>query len=67
MAQISKQKKISIKTLKRWVESYQKHKKVADKPRKGRPTQLGKDHNRYIRDQLKKGRKSTKDVKKMLE
>jgi hypothetical protein len=40
---------------------------VPDKPRKGRPLQLTKDHNRYIRDQLKKGKKSAKDVKKILE
>lgn len=67
MSQISKQKKISLKTLKRWVESYQKGGKVPDKPRKGRPTQLTKDDNRYIRDKLKKGKKSTKDVRIMLE
>lgn len=49
------------------MEAYKKFGKVQDKPRKGRPSKLNKDHNRYIRDSLLTGRNSTKDVQLKLE
>ena len=49
------------------METYKKTGKVEDKPRKGRPSSMSKDDKRYIRDHLKKGKASTKDVQKRLQ
>ena len=49
------------------MESYKKSGNVQNKPRKGRPAKLSKENNRYIRDSLLKGKKSTKDVQLNLE
>ena len=67
LAEMSKKKRICKKTLQRWLERYMKEGQVVDKTRKGRPTQLTKDHNRFIRDSLNTGKKSCKDIKKLME